>query len=160
MSEAIILFSHGSVLCGAGENLRELAQRMRERGDAPIVEVGYLNYSEPTFEDTFERCVELGARRIAIAPYFLVAGKFVKVDLPRKIAAMQARFPEVEVRVADALRFHAGLADALLACAERTAPPSAWRKTLETASRFCRANPRCPLYGSPSCPATKEEIAA
>lgn len=160
MSDAIILFSHGSVLCGAGENLSALAARMRERGDAPIVEVGYLNYSEPTFEATFTRCVEQGAQRITIAPYFLIAGKFVKVDLPRKIAAMQARFPEVDVRVAEALRFHQGLADALLACAGRSAPPSQWRTTLEAASRYCRATPRCPLYGTDACPATREELAA
>src|ERR687885_2787841 len=117
MSDAIILFSHGSLLCGAGETLRELAEHMRARGDAPIVEVGYLNYSEPTFEAAFERCVAAGARRITVAPYFLVAGKFVKVDLPRKIEAARARHPEVEVRVADAMRFHPGLADAILACA-------------------------------------------
>lgn len=160
MSDAIILFSHGSLLCGAGETLRELAEHMRARGDAPIVEVGYLNYSEPAFEVTFERCVAAGARRITIAPYFLVAGKFVKVDLPRKIEAVRARYPEVEVLVADAMRFHPRLADALLACAERVAPPSEWRRTLETASAFCRADPRCPLYGSATCRVTTEEIAA
>ena len=160
MSDAIILFSHGSLLCGAGETLRELAERMRARGDAPIVEVGYLNYSEPTFETAFERCVAAGARRIMIAPYFLVAGKFVKVDLPRKIAAVCTRYPEVDVRVAAAMGFHPGLADALLACAQRTAPPSEWRRTLETAGQFCRADPRCPLYGSAACRVTKEELAA
>src|SRR5919202_5974049 len=149
MSDAIILFSHGSLLCGAGETLRELAERMRVRGDAPIVEVGYLNYSEPTFETAFERCVAAGARRITIAPYFLVAGKFVKVDLPRKIAAVRARYPEVDVRVAAAMGFHPRLADALLACAERAAPPSEWGRTLQDAAQFCRADLRCPLYGKP-----------
>ncbi len=160
MTDAIILFSHGSLLCGAGETLRVLAERMRERGDAPIVEVGYLNYSEPAFEETFERCVAAGGRHITIAPYFLVAGKFVKVDLPRKIKAMCARYPEIEVDVADALRFHPSLADALLACAERAIPPSEWRRTLETAGQFCRADPRCPLYGSPTCRMTQEKVAA
>ena len=158
MSTAIILFSHGSLLCGAGETLRALAERMRERGDAPIVEVGYLNYSEPAFETAFERCVAGGATQIVIVPYFLVAGKFVKVDLPRKIAPMRTRYPQIDVRVADAMRFHPLLADALFACAERAAPPSEWRRRLETASRFCRADPECPLYGTPACPAVKEEL--
>ena len=90
MSDAIILFSHGSVLCGAGQNLLELARYMRERGNAPTVEPGYLNYSEPRFEETFRQCVAQGATRITIVPYFLVAGKFVKDDLPQQIAAMQA----------------------------------------------------------------------
>ncbi len=155
MSDAIILFSHGSVLCGAGQNLFELAAHMRERGDAPIVEVGFLNYSEPPFAEAFRRCVEQGATRITVVPYFLVAGKFVKEDLPGCIEAAQVEFPQVEVRVAEAIRFHPLLADALLACAERAQPPSFWRDTKAQVAVFCRANPRCPLYGSEDCPATR-----
>lgn len=152
--DAIILFSHGSLLCGAGETLRRLAEQLRESGAAALVEVGYLNYSEPLFEAAFERCVEAGATLITIAPYFLVAGKFVQVDLPPKIAAMQAKYPHVEVRVAQAMRFHTGLADAILSCAERAEPPARWRDILKTAPQFCRIDPQCPLYGGELCPAS------
>lgn len=155
MSDAIILFSHGSVLCGAGQNLFELARHMRERGDAPIVEVGFLNYSEPPFAEAFRHCVEQGATNITVVPYFLVAGKFVKEDLPKQIKKVQSTFPHVKVRVADAFRFHPLLADALLQCAERAQPPSFWRDTKAQVAQFCRANPRCPLYGTEDCPATR-----
>ncbi len=153
--DAIILFSHGSVLCGAGQNLLELAERMRERGDAAIVEPGYLNYSEPRFTETFGRVVAQGATRITVVPYFLVAGKFVREDLPEQLAAVRRRYPDVEVRVAEAIRFHPLLADALLACAERAQPPSAWRDTRAQVAAFCRSEPSCPLYGSVDCPATQ-----
>jgi sirohydrochlorin ferrochelatase len=153
---AIILFSHGSVLCGAGEALFDLARRMEARGDAPIVEAGFLNYSEPPFEAAFERCVERGATHIVIAPYFLVAGYFVKVSLPPKIEAMRARFPHVEVQVAEAMKRHELLAQAILNCAERAQEPSKWRDLLEDAPRFCRDNPQCPLHGTPKCPATAQ----
>lgn len=156
--DAIILFSHGSLLCGAGENLRQLAAYMRERGDAPMVEVGYLNYSEPPFEAAFERCIAAGATRITVAPYFLVAGKFAHVDLPPRIQAMRARYPAVEVRLAEAMRFHAGLADALVAGAQRAVPPAQWRDILNTAPQFCRAAQDCPLYGTPRCPATNGSL--
>lgn len=154
--EAIILFSHGSTLCGAGENLRELGERLKARGEAPIVEVGYLNYSEPLFEAAFESCVHQGATSITIAPYFLAAGYFVKVSLPPKIAAMREQFPQVQVRIADALRHHELLAEALLACAERAQPPARWRDLLQVAPSFCRNNPECPLYNTPQCPAQGE----
>ncbi|MGI8756269.1 MAG: CbiX/SirB N-terminal domain-containing protein, partial [Acidimicrobiales bacterium] len=91
MHQAILLFSHGSVLCGAGENLSAIARRLQESGAAEIVEVGYLNYSEPRFETAFENCVARGATDIVVMPYFLIAGKFVQVDLPPKIEAMRAR---------------------------------------------------------------------
>ncbi len=156
MTDAIILFSHGSLLCGAGETLSALAARMRERGAAAMVEVGYLNYSEPRFESVFAACVAAGATRVVIAPYFLVAGKFVQVDLPRKVAAVCKRYPDVDVRVAEAMRFHPLLADALLACAGRAVSVGEWRERLNPASRHCRARPECPLFGSAGCSARAE----
>ncbi|GAC1365408.1 MAG: CbiX/SirB N-terminal domain-containing protein [Herpetosiphon sp.] len=159
--EAILLFSHGSVLCGAGQHLFELADRMRDRGDAPIVEVGFLNYSEPDFDVAVDHCIAQGATRIVIAPYFLVAGKFVRVDLPRRIAEARARHPNVEFVVADAMRFHPRLVDAVLAAAERTQSPEAWRETQDQAEAFCRDVPQCPRYGTLACPAqrARQEIA-
>lgn len=158
--QAIILFSHGSTLCGAGENLKQLAERMKARGDAPIVEPGYLNYSEPPFETAFESCVRQGATEITIAPYFLAAGYFVNVSLPPKIAAMRERFPEVRVRIAEALRQHELLAEALLACAERAQPPAHWRDLLRIAPQFCRDNPQCPLHDTDKCPAHNSAVAS
>lgn len=157
--DAIILFSHGSVLCGAGQNLLELSARMRERGDATLVEPGYLNYSEPRFVETFASVVARGATRVTVVPYFLVAGKFVREDLPDQLAAVQRRFPDVEVHVAEAIRFHPLLVDALLACAERAQPPAAWRDTKAQVAAHCRSVPSCPLYGSADCPATRHEEA-
>lgn len=152
--KAIILFSHGSLLCGAGENLKALAREMQNRGQADLVEVGFLNYVSPTFEEAFTRCVEEGATEIVIAPYFLVAGKFVRVDLPPKIEAMRAQFPDIPVFVAQAMRFHESLADAILSCAGRAQKPAQWRDILNTAPQWCRDSEECPLHGTEKCPAT------
>ena len=150
--DAIILFSHGSVLCGAGETLFALAARMEARGDAPIVEVGFLNYSQPTFAQAFEKCVERGATRILVAPYFLVAGYFVKVSLPPVIAPMRDKYPGVEVVVAEAMKTHELLAEAILSCAERAYEPAHWRDLWDQAPQFCRPHPQCPLYDTAKCP--------
>ena len=150
--DAIILFSHGSVLCGAGETLFALARRMEARGDAPIVEVGFLNYSQPTFADAFETCVARGATRILIAPYFLVAGYFVKVSLPPVIEPMRAKYPAIAVAVADAMKTHSLLANAIINCAGRAFEPHKWRDLWDNAPQFCRPHPRCPLYDTPKCP--------
>ena len=152
--DAVILFSHGSLLCGAGEALNAHARRLRECGIAPIVEVGYLNYSVPPFAETVDKVVAQGATRIVVAPYFLVPGKFVKVDLPRAVQAAQEAHPHVSFIVADALGFDVHLADALLDSARAPFGPDYWREDLNNASRFCRANPECPLYGTEKCPRT------
>ena len=127
---------------------------MQELGDAEIVESGYLNYSEPRFEQAFETCVQRGATEIVVAPYFLVAGKFVKVDLPPQIENMKARFPQVRVLVAQAMRFHPALAQAISNCANRALSPAQWRDIWDTAPQFCRASPQCPLFDTDRCPAT------
>lgn len=154
--DAILLFSHGSVLCGAERNLLELTRRMRERGDAPIVEVGFLNYTEPSFEEAVMRCVDQGATRIAISPYFLIPGKFVVKDLPVEIERAREQYPSVEFSVAEVIGFHPSLADAILDSATRARPVAAWSEAVEQAARFCRENPKCPLYGSTHCRARVE----
>lgn len=154
--DAILLFSHGSVLCGAERNLLELAQRMRARGDAAIVEVGFLNYTEPTFEHAVERCAAQGATRIVIAPYFLVAGKFVVKDLPAQIDAARAAHPSLTFVVADVIGFHEALADAILDSAASACAPSRWSEAIGDAAKDCRESPKCPIYGAPPCRVTAE----
>lgn len=151
--EAILLFSHGSLLCGAGETLQSVAERLRRRGAAPIIAYGYLNYAQPTFESTFAQCVALGATRIVVVPYFLVAGKFVQVDLPPRIAAMCEAFPTIEVKVAGALGFHPSLAEAVLRSAASARSVGDWHESDEHTARVCQDNPTCPRYGTGACPA-------
>lgn len=154
--KALLLFSHGSVLCGSERTLEDLAARLRARGAAPIVEMGFLNYSKPLFATAFERCVQQGATEITVVPYFLVAGKFVMVDLPREIQAQREKYPQITVHLADAMRFHEGLADAIVSSAAGAREPGAWRDILKLAQEWCRADEACPLFGTPRCPATTD----
>ena len=149
---AIILFSHGSVLCGSGLALDAHAKRLQQRGLAPRVAVGYLNYSEPPFAETVARCVAEGAHRILVAPYFLIPGYFVKVDLPKALDAARARFPEIEFQVAEALGYDDRLTDAILTSAQSALSTAFWREDLRRASLSCRINPQCPLFDTPECP--------
>ena len=154
--DAVILFSHGSLLCGAGEALNAHAQRLRETMDFALVEVGYMNYSEPTFTDAVAKCQAVGAARIIIAPYFLVPGYFVTKSLPEHIAGAKRAYPEMEFIVAEAIGEHVALADALLESAAEKLAPCHWRDDLTAAARGCRASPDCPLYGTPNCPRAPE----
>jgi len=150
---AILLFSHGSTLCGAGEALKTLAAQMQSDGAAPLVRVGFLNFSAPRFGEAFDECVASGATRIIVVPYFLVAGYFVKVELPKVLSPAQQRHPEIEVQVAEAMRDHWALEDAILSCAARAQRSEQWRRTLHDAPRWCRADTQCPLFATPQCPA-------
>jgi sirohydrochlorin ferrochelatase len=150
--DALILFSHGSLLCGAGEALFAHAARLRDRGQWPLVEAGYLNYSEPGFGEAVSRCVAGGATRIVVLPYFLVPGYFVQVSLPKQVEKAKKDHPEVEFVIAEALGFDERLADALIDAALHPIGTDQWRDDLTVAARSCRARPDCPLYATPSCP--------
>ncbi len=156
MMTALILFSHGSLLCGAGEALDTHAARLRQLGVWDRVEVGYMNYSEPTFAQTVAECALAGATQIVVVPFFLVPGYFVTQSLPEHLAQARAAHPELEFVVAEAIGFEASLADALIASAQAPLGPGQWRDDLTAAARGCRARPDCPLYGTPNCPRAPE----
>ncbi|HLJ57283.1 MAG TPA: CbiX/SirB N-terminal domain-containing protein [Chthonomonadaceae bacterium] len=150
--DAVILFSHGSLLCGAGLALEQHAEWLRRRHAAPIVEIGYLNYSEPLFADAVERCAAAGATRIVVAPYFLVSGYFVETALPTCIDRARHAHPGPDFIVTAPIGYDVRLADALLACADAAGPRERWRDDLATAAAHCRQRPQCPLFGTQRCP--------
>ena len=149
---ALILFSHGSLLCGAGEALDAHAARLRQTGEWDLVAVGYLNYSAPTFAEAVAECAARGATRILVLPFFLVPGYFVTKSLPECLEEAQAAHPGLAFTVAEAIGFDTGLADALIASAQAPLGPGEWRDDLAAAARGCRARPDCPLYATPNCP--------
>src|SRR5437588_10832463 len=96
-STGLILFSHGSVLCGAGQMLLEHAERLRKGGEFAAVEVGFLNYTEPTFLDAVQALALRGITRAVVAPYFLVPGQFVAIDIPRAVSQAGDSHPTLEL---------------------------------------------------------------
>lgn len=149
---ALVLFSHGSLLCGAGEALDAHAARLRADGKFDRVEVGYLNYSSPSLAETVEALAADGATSIRILPYFLIPGYFVGKALPDALAPLRERFPGLEFTVAEPIGYDERLADALLAFADSARSSEHWREPLARASASCRGREDCPLYLTPDCP--------
>jgi len=154
--KALILFSHGSVLCGSGEALDRHAGRLRGSGEWDVVEVGYMNYSVPTFQEAVVRCREAGALDVVVAPFFLVPGYFVSKSLPEHVDNARRDFPELTFTIADAIGYDERLADAVVESALSPLGPGQWRDDLTAAARNCRANQQCPLYETPNCPRAPE----
>ena len=158
MSRSIILFSHGSVLCGSGESLLAMAHELEKLAGCQVG-IGYLNYSEPSFADAVDAAVADGASEITVVPYFLVAGYFVKQKLPPLIEAAKERHPHITFHMADAMRDHPLMRDIVLACAERTQTIDEWRLWWKVAPEFCRNDAACPLYDSAFCASSDSTFA-
>ena len=110
---ALILVDHGSRLTESNRIVEALAERLRERGDYPIVEAAHMEIASPSLSESFAKCVEPGAARVVVVPYFLGPGNHVTGDIPRLAGEAAANHGGVDYVVAGPL----GLDDRLLATA-------------------------------------------
>jgi sirohydrochlorin ferrochelatase len=103
---ALLLIAHGSRRPDANADLDHLVGQLRDRGRFPIVEASFLELAEPTVAEGAARCVEQGAGRLVMVPYFLSAGVHVQRDLAALREELSRRYPGVDVRLAEPLGRH------------------------------------------------------
>jgi sirohydrochlorin ferrochelatase len=105
VTTALLLIAHGSRQEEANADLLYIATELRARG-WPIVEASFLELAEPDIAAGGTRCVEQGAERVILVPYFLSAGVHVRRDLSEARAKLAERFPSVDFRLAEPLGQH------------------------------------------------------
>ncbi|MGA2233545.1 MAG: CbiX/SirB N-terminal domain-containing protein [Tepidisphaeraceae bacterium] len=97
----VIIVDHGSRREESNLMLEEVAslfgKRFRERYE--IVEPAHMEISEPSIGTAYARCVELGASRVVVCPFFLGPGKHWTSDIPRLTAEAAERFPQTRYHV-------------------------------------------------------------
>ncbi len=103
MKEAVLLIGHGSRASQASDDMLRIAGMIREEGEFPIVECGFLQLCPPTIEEAAERCIAEGAEKIWMIPYFLHRGIHIREDLPEVIQECRRRFPGVEMTMGEQL---------------------------------------------------------
>jgi sirohydrochlorin ferrochelatase len=103
---ALLLIAHGSRQPEANADLHRLADELRRSGHYAAVEPAFLELAEPDIEAGGVRCVERGAGRVVLVPYFLAAGVHVRRDLAAARDRLAGRFPQVEFRLAEPLGPH------------------------------------------------------
>lgn len=112
---AVIVVDHGSRRREANDMLNEVAALYQQATGVAIVEPAHMELAAPSIADAFGRCVERGARRIVIHPYFLSPGRHSTSDIPELAAAAAAEHPGVSYVVTEAL----GLDDRMAAIMHR-----------------------------------------
>lgn len=122
---AVLLIAHGSRRPAANHDAVLLAQKIADRGNYEIVEVAYLELAEPGIPTGGARCVERGAQRVQLMPYFLSAGVHVATDLQEHLAGLQAAFPAVTFELCEPLGQHPLLIDIVLDRLQATSPAPA-----------------------------------
>lgn len=102
----VLLIAHGSRRAEANADLLLLARQIVSQGGYSIVEVAYLELTPPTIAEGGRACVQRGATRVLMMPYFLSAGVHVVQDMETARQALAAEFPQVQFDLCPHLGLH------------------------------------------------------
>jgi sirohydrochlorin ferrochelatase len=111
---AALLIAHGSRRAEANADLVRLADTVRATDQFGIVEIAYLELAEPDIPAGAEKCVQQGARRVLMMPYFLSAGVHVRNDLQQFQENFREKYPGVEFEVCEPLGLHSKLVEVVI----------------------------------------------
>ena len=101
----IVIVDHGSRRDESNRLLEDVAALFAERfrQQFEIVEPAHMELAEPSIRSAYARCVERGARRVVVCPFFLGPGKHWTSDIPRLTAEAAQEHPGTEYHVTQPL---------------------------------------------------------
>ncbi|KAK9925367.1 hypothetical protein M0R45_033691 [Rubus argutus] len=111
--DGIIIVDHGSRRKESNLMLNELVDMFRERTGYAIVEPAHMELAEPSIQDAFNSCVEQGANRVIVSPFFLLPGRHWSQDIPSLTAEAAKEHPAVSYMVTAPLGLHPQLVDVM-----------------------------------------------
>ncbi|MHB9038071.1 MAG: sirohydrochlorin chelatase [Armatimonadota bacterium] len=112
---AIILLGHGSRAAGAAEDMERVVARLKEELEYDIVDICQMSGLGDHFPETFDRCVNRGATKIMVVPYFLHFGVHLRQDVPEMMLEKAREYSHVKITLGK----HLGFDDALVEVVKR-----------------------------------------
>lgn len=73
-----------------------------------------MEIASPSIKEGFAKCVQGGAKRVKVVPFFLAPGRHATEDIPRLMEEAAASFEGVEWEVGDVLGADPKLVDVVL----------------------------------------------
>lgn len=98
--QVILVLGHGSRRGSATDNgIREIARRLQERfPEGPPIRPTFFEFLSPSLPQSVEQAVAEGRSEIAVIPYFLFAGKEIKLEIPEQLEHLRQHFPQAAIR--------------------------------------------------------------
>jgi diguanylate cyclase (GGDEF)-like protein/PAS domain S-box-containing protein len=98
--KGIVLFGHGSRSAEYVRPFERVRETMRARQPEVLVELGFLELTQPRLDESIESLVGRGVSHIVVVPVFIGPGKHVLKDLPQLAANAMERHPGLEISMA------------------------------------------------------------
>ncbi|GAB2274036.1 hypothetical protein Dimus_008805 [Dionaea muscipula] len=109
--DGVIIVDHGSRRQESNAMLNEFVKMFKDKTGYPIVEPAHMELAEPSIKDAFGSCVQQGANRVIISPFFLFPGRHWQQDIPSLAQHAAAAHPGVSYIVTAPLGLHQSLVD-------------------------------------------------
>lgn len=126
MKTAILMMAHGSRIEEANSTALSIAEMVREISGYEIVEVAFRELHKPDIQQGIDNCVNLGAERILMIPYFLFMGAHVLNDLPEEIEIARKRHPGLVMEMGRHLGVHRKLAEIVVERIDQSLREKGW----------------------------------
>jgi sirohydrochlorin ferrochelatase len=91
-----MIVDHGSRRTESNKTLHRATARFAADSKYEIVEPAHMELAEPSIATAFDRCVQRGAKRVIVFPYFLSPGRHWTEDIPKLVALAAQKHPTVE----------------------------------------------------------------
>jgi sirohydrochlorin ferrochelatase len=113
--KGILIVDHGSRKSEANDMLISMANLIQAMaGPDIIVRHAHMELADPDIARGFANCVEGGASDVTVFPYMLSPGRHSTSDIPRMVAEVAHKYPNVTFRVTDAFGIDEKLAEIVL----------------------------------------------
>ena len=95
--EALIVVAHGSKVESSNNEIKRIVNKIKEnlKDDELKVFYAFLELAEPSISFSAIEAINQGCKNIKFFPYFLAAGKHVKVDIPDEINQLKQKYPQI-----------------------------------------------------------------
>ncbi|MGE5526491.1 MAG: sirohydrochlorin chelatase [Rhodospirillaceae bacterium] len=100
---ALILFAHGARDPGWAAPFEKIRDLVRHQRPDVVVELAYLEIMAPRLTEVMDRIATSGVADVTVAPLFMAQGGHLKEDVPRLLAEVQERHPDVQLRLLPAV---------------------------------------------------------
>jgi precorrin-8X/cobalt-precorrin-8 methylmutase len=111
--ESIILIGHGSPKEDAnkleqiGVLLHNRLHRIKQNNcHSTCIKVAYLQFARPGIMEAIDECMQNGAKRVILVPYFLSAGVHVTRDIPEIVKRARSIYQHAEFIYTEQLGIH------------------------------------------------------
>ena len=106
---AIIIVDHGSRRQASNDMLEQATRNFAAGSEYQVVEPAHMELAQPDIATAFARCVQRGATRVIVFPYFLSPGRHWNEDIPNLTKAAAAAYPDVDWLVTAPFGLHPGM---------------------------------------------------